>query len=102
VGVSELSAAAGVARPVLYALLARLTQRAEVVKEALPGGSAGYSLPREPSVFGPPVAAERLSEPLSVVELAVTDRAEDDTSEADEVSEPAAAAAYPRSAHAFR
>jgi len=40
----ELSSAAGVARPVLYALLKTLEERGEVLKEPLPGGTAGYRL----------------------------------------------------------
>src|SRR3954471_23265027 len=46
VSASELSAAAGVRRPVLYALLSRLVERGEIAKEELPGGSTGYALPR--------------------------------------------------------
>ena len=41
VSASELSSAAGVARPVLYALLKTLEERGEVAKEQLPGGSTG-------------------------------------------------------------
>jgi hypothetical protein len=54
VSATELSGAAGVERPVLYALLTRLAERGEIVKESLPGGSTGYSLPREPSAFPEP------------------------------------------------
>jgi hypothetical protein len=41
---NELSAASGVGRPVLYALLKHLEESGEVVKEQLPGGKAGYRL----------------------------------------------------------
>ena len=41
VSASESSSAAGVARPVLYALLKTLEERGEVAKEQLPGGSTG-------------------------------------------------------------
>lgn len=41
---SELSAASGVAKPVLYALLKTLGERGEIAKEQLPGGTAGYRL----------------------------------------------------------
>jgi hypothetical protein len=41
----ELAAASGVARPVLYNLLRTLSQRGELVRQELPGGGAGYSLP---------------------------------------------------------
>jgi hypothetical protein len=44
VSVSELAAASGVARPVLYALLKTLEERDEVTKEQLPGGTTGYRL----------------------------------------------------------
>src|SRR4051794_33735478 len=44
VGATELSAASGVAKPVLYNLLKTLEERGEVVKEQLPGGSTGYRL----------------------------------------------------------
>ena len=44
VSASELSSAAGVARPVLYALLKTLEERGEVAKEHLPGGTTGYRL----------------------------------------------------------
>jgi hypothetical protein len=44
VSVIELSTAADVARPVLYALLKTLEKRGEVVKEELPGGITGYRL----------------------------------------------------------
>ena len=37
----------GVQKRVLYALLGRLVEQGEVVKEHLPGGSVGYALPRE-------------------------------------------------------
>ena len=93
VGVSELSAAAGVARPALYALLARLTEQGEIVKELLPAGSTGYSLPREPSAFPSPLAAQHSPEPASVDDQAVTDQAEDDSPETHESSGPEAAAA---------
>jgi hypothetical protein len=46
VGASELAAAAGVKKAVLYALLSRLVDEGEIVKEALPSGSTGYALPR--------------------------------------------------------
>ena len=46
---SELSAASGVARPVLYALLKTLEGRGEVAKEQLPAGTTGYRLGAEPS-----------------------------------------------------
>jgi hypothetical protein len=49
---SELAAAAGVNRTVLYGLLNRLVERGEVAKEPLPGGSTGYRLRREaPTAF---------------------------------------------------
>jgi hypothetical protein len=58
VGVTELAAASGVAKPVLYNLLATLTKRGEVVAQALPGGGTGYSLPRvESTSFPEPVSA---------------------------------------------
>jgi IclR helix-turn-helix domain len=41
----ELAAASGVAKPVLYNLLRTLSQRGELVRQDLPGGGAGYSLP---------------------------------------------------------
>jgi hypothetical protein len=44
VSVTELSTAADIARPVLYALLKTLEERGEVVKEELPGGITGYRL----------------------------------------------------------
>jgi hypothetical protein len=44
VGASELSSAAGVARPVLYALLKTLEERGEIAKEQPPGGTTGYRL----------------------------------------------------------
>jgi hypothetical protein len=47
VSAAELAATSGVARPVLYTLLARLVERGEVVKESLPGGAMGYALARE-------------------------------------------------------
>ena len=53
VGASELSVASGVARPVLYQLLAKLVEQGEVVKERLPGVGTGYSL------HGHAVASER-------------------------------------------
>jgi hypothetical protein len=46
VGVDELASATGVKKPVLYALLGRLVEQSELVKEALPSGSTGYALPR--------------------------------------------------------
>ena len=52
VSASELSGAAGVARPVLYALLKTLEQQGEVAKEQLPGGTAGYRLTVAPSATG--------------------------------------------------
>jgi DNA-binding transcriptional ArsR family regulator len=42
---SELSSAAGVTRPVLYALLKTLEEQGEIAKEQLPGGTTGYRLP---------------------------------------------------------
>ena len=49
---SELAAAAGVGRPVLYGLLNRLAEAGEVAKEELPGGATGYRLAREaPTAF---------------------------------------------------
>ena len=47
-GASELAAASGVARPVLYALLKTLAERGEVAKQELPGGTTGYRLAPEP------------------------------------------------------
>jgi hypothetical protein len=44
VSVTELSTAADVARPVLYALLKTLEERGEVVKEELPAGVTGFRL----------------------------------------------------------
>jgi hypothetical protein len=41
---SELSAASGVGKPVLYALLKTLEEQGEVAKEDLPSGTAGYRL----------------------------------------------------------
>ena len=41
----ELASASGVAKPVLYNLLRTLSQRGELVRQELPGGGAGYSLP---------------------------------------------------------
>jgi IclR helix-turn-helix domain len=41
----ELAAASGVAKPVLYNLLRTLSQRGDLVRQDLPGGGAGYSLP---------------------------------------------------------
>jgi DNA-binding MarR family transcriptional regulator len=41
----ELATASGVAKPVLYNLLRRLSERGELVKQELPGGGAGYALP---------------------------------------------------------
>jgi MarR family len=50
VSVAELSAASGVAKPVLYNLLRTLEQRGEITKEQLPGDSTGYRLaPEEPT-----------------------------------------------------
>jgi hypothetical protein len=57
VGVSELAGATGVKKPVLYALLARLLQEGEVVKEALPSGSTGYALAREGASGATPAPA---------------------------------------------
>jgi IclR helix-turn-helix domain len=49
---SELAAASGVARPVLYGVLNRLIEAGEVAKEELPGGATGYKLLREePTAF---------------------------------------------------
>jgi hypothetical protein len=42
VGASEISNASGVGRQVLYGLLKRLEDSGEIVKERLPGGTAGY------------------------------------------------------------
>jgi hypothetical protein len=49
---SELAAASGVNRTVLYGVLKRLIEGGEVAKEELPGGSTGYKLLRaEPTAF---------------------------------------------------
>jgi hypothetical protein len=48
VSASELSGAAGVARPGALRLLKTLEERGEVVKEQLPGGTAGYRLTEAP------------------------------------------------------
>ncbi|WP_028060315.1 helix-turn-helix domain-containing protein [Candidatus Solirubrobacter pratensis] len=48
----ELAAAAGIARPVIYALLNRLTAHGELVGSELPGGSSGYALRPEPPAPG--------------------------------------------------
>jgi hypothetical protein len=42
VSASELSNASGVGRQVLYGLLKRLEDSGEIIKERLPGGTAGY------------------------------------------------------------
>jgi hypothetical protein len=54
VGVNELASATGVTKPVLYALLSRLLDQGEIVKDALPSGSTGYALRRD-GVTGSPV-----------------------------------------------
>jgi len=54
VSASELSAAAGIRRQVVYALLSRLVERGEIAKEELPGGSTGYSLPRQDGALPAP------------------------------------------------
>jgi hypothetical protein len=55
---SELAAASGVARPVLYGVLNRLIEAGEVAKEELPGGTTGYKRLREESTaFPAPEAA---------------------------------------------
>ncbi len=41
--VGVLASASGISRPTLYALLATLTERGELVKRELPGGGAGYA-----------------------------------------------------------
>ena len=41
--VGVLASASGIARPTLYALLATLTERGELVKRELPGGGSGYA-----------------------------------------------------------
>ena len=52
---SELAAASGVNRTVLYGVLNRLIEQGEVAKEDLPGGTTGYKLLREePSAFPAP------------------------------------------------
>jgi DNA-binding transcriptional ArsR family regulator len=53
---SELAAASGVSRPVVYNLLKSLTERGELVRRELPGGVAGYAPTPEPSAFGPSAA----------------------------------------------
>jgi hypothetical protein len=76
VSATELSSASGVERTVLYALLNRLVERGEVLKESLPGGTSGFSLPREPSAFPAPAPAP---ESPPVEEPAATDQ--EDTGE---------------------
>lgn len=44
---AELAAASGVKRAVAYALLKTLTERGELVRGELPGGTSGYTLPPE-------------------------------------------------------
>ena len=41
--VGVLASASGIARPTLYALLATLIERGELVKRELPGGGSGYA-----------------------------------------------------------
>jgi IclR helix-turn-helix domain len=63
---SELAAASGVNRTVLYGLLNRLIERGEVAKEELPGGTTGYKLLREePTAFParPPAPEPPAGEP---------------------------------------
>ena len=60
VSVSELTTAAGVARPVLYALLKTLEERGEITKEQLPSGTTGYRLAPGPDGAG---SGSRGSEP---------------------------------------
>jgi IclR helix-turn-helix domain len=57
VGASELAAAAGVKKPVVYALLSRLVDGGEVVKQSLPSGSTGYALARQDTGGSTPVLA---------------------------------------------
>jgi hypothetical protein len=50
---SELAAASGVNRTVLYSVLNRLIEGGEVAKEELPGGTTGYKRLREESTAFP-------------------------------------------------
>jgi DNA-binding transcriptional ArsR family regulator len=48
----ELAAAAGVSRPVVYALVKALTENGELVRTDLPDDSGGYAVPPEPPAAG--------------------------------------------------
>jgi hypothetical protein len=48
----ELAAATGIGRPIVHALLNRLTERGELVRSALPSGGNGYALPPERPAAG--------------------------------------------------
>jgi hypothetical protein len=67
VGVSELAAATAIDKPVLYALLSRLVDDGEVVKEDLPSGSTGYALAREDATTSTPTSASQ-SEPRAIAD----------------------------------
>jgi IclR helix-turn-helix domain len=74
---SELAAASGVGRTVLYGLLNRLVEAGEVAKEELPGGATGYRLTRaEPTAF--PVRREAPEPPTEAAAPAPADEAGED------------------------
>jgi hypothetical protein len=67
---SELAAASGVNRTVLYGVLNRLIEQAEVAKEELPGGTTGYKRIREESSAFPARAAAEAPEDAPAPEAA--------------------------------
>jgi hypothetical protein len=60
---SELAAASGVNRTVLYGVLNRLIEQGEVAKEELPGGATGYKRLREDSTAFPTPRAGDAEQP---------------------------------------
>jgi hypothetical protein len=61
VSATEVSAASGVARQVLYALLKTLEQRGEIAREQLPDGATGYRIATDGSA--PPAAPSETPAP---------------------------------------
>ena len=104
-GVAELITATGISRGVLYALLGRLTEHGEIVKQSLPGGRTGYALAGTPvspsSTTQPDVAGEseaNVGSPASAEEPSGDDggaSGADDASSATATAESSTAAAAP-------
>jgi hypothetical protein len=88
--VAELIPATGISRGVLYALLDRLTEHGEIVRQSLPGGRTGYLLAAAPAPKTPTGEPDTLADaPASVGSDALAEKA---TRAADGPSDSPAAA----------